>query len=54
MVSDSVDSEKVPAVLGFVMIGLSAGNVVGPLVGGVLYQHLGYRSPFYFIFALGE
>ncbi|KAG5646071.1 hypothetical protein DXG03_004494 [Asterophora parasitica] len=30
------------------MVGLSAGSLIGPPVGGALYSHFGYRGPFVF------
>ncbi|KAL1744710.1 major facilitator superfamily domain-containing protein [Schizophyllum fasciatum] len=34
--------------LGFAMMGLSAGSILGPPVGGALYQRFGFRGPFVF------
>lgn len=36
------------------MIGFSVGQLIGPPIGGVLYERLGYRAPFVFALCLGE
>lgn len=39
---------------GWIMIGFSVGQLIGPPVGGVLYERLGYKAPFVFALILGE
>ncbi|KAJ8294725.1 putative MFS-type transporter C18.02 [Rhodotorula toruloides] len=48
LVTDSVPEERVGKVLGWVMIGFSFGQAIGPPVGGVLYARMGWRAPFVF------
>ncbi|GAA5863358.1 hypothetical protein JCM3774_005264 [Rhodotorula dairenensis] len=48
LITDSVPEERVGTVLGAVMIGFSCGQAIGPPVGGVLYERMGYRAPFVF------
>jgi len=38
--------------MGYAMVGATTGSVVGPLVGGELFDKFGYQAPFYFAFAL--
>ncbi|BGP39370.1 hypothetical protein JCM10449v2_003308 [Rhodotorula kratochvilovae] len=52
LVVDSVPEERLGVVLGYVMIGFSCGQAIGPPVGGVLYHRLGYRAPFVFSLVL--
>ncbi|GAA5827163.1 hypothetical protein JCM3770_000341 [Rhodotorula araucariae] len=52
LVVDSVPEERLGVVLGWVMIGFSCGQAIGPPVGGVLYHRLGYRAPFVFSLVL--
>ncbi|GAA5855560.1 hypothetical protein JCM9279_005121 [Rhodotorula babjevae] len=49
---DSVPAQRLGTVLGNVMIGYSVGQAIGPPVGGVLYERLGYRAPFIFSIVL--
>lgn len=42
---DSVMGEK----MGFAMGGAAMGGIAGPLIGGVMYDLAGYRSPFYLV-----
>ncbi|GAA5829780.1 hypothetical protein JCM11251_007876 [Rhodosporidiobolus azoricus] len=48
LVTDSVPEARVGVVLGYVMIGFSLGQAIGPPVGGTMYARLGYRAPFIF------
>ncbi|GAA5856359.1 hypothetical protein JCM9279_005738 [Rhodotorula babjevae] len=52
LVTDSVPEERLGSVLGYVMVGFSCGQAIGPPVGGVLYERLGYRAPFIFSIVL--
>ncbi|KAI5475475.1 MFS multidrug transporter [Pseudohyphozyma bogoriensis] len=52
LIVDSVPEERVGQVMGQVMIGFSVGTVIGPPVGGVLYERMGYRAPFVFALCL--
>ncbi|MBA3859107.1 MAG: hypothetical protein C0507_19550 [Cyanobacteria bacterium PR.3.49] len=38
--------------MGYAMVGATTGSVVGPLVGGELFDKFGYHAPFYFAFGL--
>lgn len=38
--------------MGWAMLGATTGSVVGPLVGGELFDKFGYAAPFYFAFGL--
>ncbi|KAF9470717.1 MFS general substrate transporter [Pholiota conissans] len=51
LLCDSAPPATVGLQLGFAMIGLSVGLVIGPAVGGALYTRFGYRGPF--IFSIG-
>lgn len=52
LVIDSVPEHRVGASLGTVMAGFSAGEAMGPPIGGVLYRHLGFRAPTVFLLIL--
>ncbi|KAM0755934.1 MFS general substrate transporter [Meredithblackwellia eburnea MCA 4105] len=52
LITDSVPTPRVGAVMGQVMIGHSVGSLIGPPVGGVLYGRMGYRAPFVFALCL--
>lgn len=38
--------------MGYAILGSTTGSIVGPVVGGALYDKWGYGAPFYFVFAL--
>lgn len=48
LVTDSVSEERAGVVLGYVMIGFSIGQGIGPPAGGAIYQRFGWRGPFVF------
>ncbi|GAA5865619.1 hypothetical protein JCM3774_002073 [Rhodotorula dairenensis] len=48
LITDSVPEVRIGTVLGAVMVGFSCGQAIGPPVGGVLYERMGYRAPFVF------
>jgi len=48
LLADTVPEKKIGRQLGFSMMGLSIGLVVGPPVGGALYSNIGFRAPFIF------
>ncbi|KAF7986230.1 hypothetical protein HWV62_38683 [Athelia sp. TMB] len=48
VICDTTPEKNVGRQLGFAMMGTSLGLVVGPPIGGLLYDHLGYRAPFIF------
>lgn len=52
LVIDSVPEHRVGASLGTVMAGFSAGEALGPPIGGVLYRQLGFRAPTIFLLIL--
>lgn len=45
--SSSVPAEKLGVSLGILQAGLITGNIVGPLIGGILAQWVGMRASFY-------
>lgn len=45
--SSSVPTEKLGVSLGILQAGLITGNIVGPLIGGILAQWVGMRASFY-------
>ena len=47
LVADLYPREQRGWAMGIVMTGISMGTLVGPLLGGVLYERLGTRAPFY-------
>ncbi|KAL1744708.1 major facilitator superfamily domain-containing protein [Schizophyllum fasciatum] len=48
LLCDCTPSSVVGRQLGFAMMGLSAGSILGPPIGGALYQRFGFRGPFVF------
>ncbi|PVG02161.1 MFS general substrate transporter [Serendipita vermifera] len=46
LLCDTVPENKLPRQLGIVMSGLTLGFLIGPPIGGVMNEKLGYRSPF--------
>ncbi|KAI4522902.1 MFS general substrate transporter [Schizophyllum commune Loenen D] len=51
LLCDCTPASSVGQKLGFAMMGLSVGSIVGPPVGGALYERFGFRGPF--IFGIG-
>ncbi|KAL1732632.1 major facilitator superfamily domain-containing protein [Schizophyllum commune] len=51
LLCDCTPASSVGKMLGFAMMGLSVGSIVGPPVGGALYERFGFRGPF--IFGIG-
>lgn len=43
---DAVGAQGIGAAMGWTSLGLSLGNTVGPLLGGVIYQHAGRYATF--------
>lgn len=52
LICDTVPTERIGTIIGYVMIGWSIGTVAGPLAGGLLYDSLGYHSVFVFALIL--
>ncbi|KJA29370.1 hypothetical protein HYPSUDRAFT_32786 [Hypholoma sublateritium FD-334 SS-4] len=48
LLCDTAPPSTVALHIGFAMSGLSVGLVIGPAVGGALYDRFGYRGPFVF------
>lgn len=48
MICENVPQEHVGRQLGFAMSGVSIGGSIGPVLGGVLYDRLGWHAPFIF------
>ncbi|KAK4057260.1 hypothetical protein OIO90_001757 [Microbotryomycetes sp. JL221] len=51
LLSESAPEPEVGRAMGFAMIGNAIGACIGPIAGGILFEHVGYRAPF--IFGLG-
>ncbi|TRM57206.1 major facilitator superfamily domain-containing protein [Schizophyllum amplum] len=51
LLCDCTPPSSVGRQLGFAMMGLSVGSIIGPPVGGALYARFGFRGPF--IFGIG-
>ncbi|TRM62992.1 major facilitator superfamily domain-containing protein [Schizophyllum amplum] len=51
LLCDCTPPSSVGRQLGFAMMGLSVGSIIGPPVGGALYTRFGFRGPF--IFGIG-
>ncbi|KAL1749154.1 major facilitator superfamily domain-containing protein [Schizophyllum fasciatum] len=51
LLCDCTPPSSVGRQLGFAMMGLALGSIVGPPVGGALYEKFGFRGPF--IFGIG-
>ncbi|KAJ3360226.1 hypothetical protein GGF32_008572 [Allomyces javanicus] len=47
LVADVFPANQLGASMGIVMSGLSAGNLLGPSLGGTLFDHLGQETPYY-------
>ncbi|KAH8917775.1 MFS general substrate transporter [Atractiella rhizophila] len=45
LISDTVPEHRISEIMGYVMVGWSAGGTVGYPLGGILYQKLGFRAP---------
>ncbi|KAL1852573.1 hypothetical protein Plec18170_005704 [Paecilomyces lecythidis] len=52
LVADTVDVSGVGEAMGFMGMAFSTGTMIGPLVGGIVYQHGGYYAVFAVAFAL--
>jgi MFS family permease len=46
--SDCTPEKLIGQQLGFAMVGFSIGLVLGPPIGGALYERFGFRGPFIF------
>jgi MFS family permease len=49
---DTVGQKEIGEVLGYVSVGMSVGVLIGPLLGGVVYDKVGYYPVFYMSFGL--
>lgn len=49
LMSDTVSEDEIGQAMGYVAMAYSVASVVGPLLGGVVYEHAGY----YAVFAMG-
>ena len=52
LLSDTVGQAGIGQAVGIIGIPMSLGPIIGPLLGGVIYAHGGYRSVFGLMFAL--
>jgi len=46
LVTDHIPTELIGSALGIRMTGMSLGNTLGPLMGGILYSQVDYKMPF--------
>ena len=53
-VADIATKEERGSFMGFVMAGSFMGPAVGPIIGGLLAQYLGWRSIFWFLTKIGR
>jgi MFS family permease len=53
LIADTHSPKEMGLKMGFIFSAYSAGNFIGPIVGGPLYQYLGYIAPFVVIAILG-
>lgn len=51
-VSTQTPLEKTGVALGTIQTSISAGNIIGPLIGGVISDVIGFRSVFFFVGAM--
>lgn len=51
LAGDRFEEGVMGRMMGYIMAAMGAGGIAGPLLGGVLSDALGYRSPFYLIAA---
>jgi len=51
-VSTQTPLEKTGVALGTIQTSISAGNIIGPLIGGVISDMIGFRSVFFFVGAM--
>lgn len=51
LIADRFPDEVLGEKMGFAMAAAAVGGMAGPLVGGVLYDTIGYRAPFYAVAA---
>ena len=52
LIADTHEREEMGSAMGLAMSGFLLGELAGPPIGGVLYQHFGYSAPFLFCIAL--
>ncbi|BDD61269.1 hypothetical protein MAP00_006329 [Monascus purpureus] len=52
LLADNVEKEELGKCLGFISMSMSAGTFLGPLLGGVVYDHGGYYAVYAMAFAL--
>ncbi|KAA8645878.1 hypothetical protein EYZ11_002049 [Aspergillus tanneri] len=46
LLTDNVDSDELGGAMGLASMGMTLGVMIGPLLGGILYQHAGYYAVF--------
>lgn len=44
LLTDTLSQERVPVAMGYVSVGFSAGTIVGPIIGGMLYTLAGFHG----------
>ena len=52
MISGNTPRDKIPFAMGILAVGMYAGNTMGPFVGGLIANAVGYRNCFYIIAAV--
>eukprot|EP01133_Synstelium_polycarpum_P011527 gene11527-13452_t len=48
LIADIYPPDQLGQMIGSVIGGNAIGSLLGPIIGGILYQHFGYRLPFFF------
>lgn len=54
VIADTINAENRGKAYGIFYVGPLLGHVIGPTIGGVLCQYLGWQSSFYFLAILGR
>lgn len=54
VIADTIDTANRGKAYGIFYVGPLLGHVIGPTIGGVLCQYLGWQSSFYFLAILGK
>ncbi|CAH0051419.1 unnamed protein product [Clonostachys solani] len=52
LLNDTVGSKRIGHAFGYIGLGMSAANLLSPLLGGVVYEHAGYIAAYFIPFAL--
>lgn len=52
LVTDTVDESRVAEVMGYTSAGMTGGMLLGPALGGIMFEKLGFSAAFYLPIAL--